>query len=498
MNVTSVLVGIDLGTTALKVAAFAEDSGAVLGLASCRLGTRVGADGSREQDLGGLSRALADAFRELRQAVGMGAWQRVRGLGLAAQGGSGALFSAADGTPLTPLILWNDSRAGAWLSEVASRRPDDYWRELSQRHGPGIGLARLLWLRQQGRVGIGPGVLYGGAGEAIYHLLTGVWRQDACNALQMGCYNVLEDRLEAEPLALVGVGLEQVAPLRPGHGTEPLSVGGAALLGLAAGIPVAGPYMDHEAGYLSAVGGFLRPLQCSLGTAWVGNFVVPDPRVGWSPVQLVIAAPTGAGASLVIQPLLTGNVSWDWGLHCFLDADQRQALAQAAALFAERLLPPPGMACVPWFTQGNPWAPGQQGAGLYAGVSPQATTADFVRALALGLCCEFYRVFRELKERGRVDGVVLGGGASKGPFFRTLLSALFAPLPVVLCADEDVGGARGALAAFSASVSRSAETPLARPAAELCREVQDRYQGYEAAFTATYGSHPLGAPYRLT
>jgi sugar (pentulose or hexulose) kinase len=256
--------------------------------------------------------------------------------------------------------------------------------------------------------------------------------------------------------------------------------------------------MDHEAGYLSAAGGFRRPLQCSLGTAWVGNFVMPNPRAGWSPVQLVIAAPAGDRTSLVIQPLLTGNVSWDWGLHCFLHADQRRALARAQELFAERLLPPPGMACVPWLTQGNPWAAGIQGAGLFAGVSPQAAPEDFVRALALGLCCEFYRVFRELKERSLVDGLVLGGGASRGPFFRTMLAALFAPLPVVLCADEDVGGARGALAAFSPVVSRSAANRLASPGESVCTEMQRRYESYEATFTATYGWHPLGAPYRVT
>ena len=42
-----------------------------------------------------------------------------------------------------------------------------------------------------------------------------------------------------------------VAPLRPGHETAPLSAAGARLLGLTAGIPVAGPYNDHEAGHLA-------------------------------------------------------------------------------------------------------------------------------------------------------------------------------------------------------------------------------------------------------
>jgi sugar (pentulose or hexulose) kinase len=498
MTQPGLLMGVDLGTTALKAAAFDATDGALLCSASRRLETRVDAEGAREQDVGALRQAIGQVFAELRATLGEKRWAAVCGIGLAAQGGSGALLRRSDGTPLTPLILWNDSRAAALLPEVAAARSSHYWRELSQRHGPGMGLARLLWLQRQRPSSLGPGVLYAGAGEVGYFLMTGVWRQDACNALQMGCYHVLEDRLDPEPLSLVGVGLEQVAPLRAGHSTTPLSPAGAALLGLPTGLPVAGPYMDHEAGYLSAAGGFRRPLQVSLGTAWVGNFVMPGPRSGWSPVQLVIAAPTPGTGSLVIQPLLSGNVSWDWGLNCFVDSDHRAALTQAAGLFAERLLPPPGMTCIPWLTQASPWAPGAQGGGVFAGVSPQARPEDFARALALGLCCEFYRVFRELKERNVVDGVVLGGGASKGAFFRTLMAALFAPLPVVLCADEDVGGARGSLTAFSEAVSRSLSLPVAAPAEPTAADIRQRYDTYAATFAATYGWHALGAPYRLT
>lgn len=498
MAASDLLIGVDLGTTALKAAVFQEDTGRLRASASRRLDTRVAPDGTREQDVRGLQAALGEVFAELRQRLGEEAWRGVCGIGLAAQGGSGALVQRRDGTPQGPLYLWNDSRAAALLPEVTAARPAAYWRELAQRHGPGMGLARMLWLQRQSAAAFAPGVIYAGAGEIAFFHMTGTWRQDACNALQMGCYNVLADRLDAEPLEVVGVGLDRVAPLRDGHGTAPLTAAGAALLGLPAGLPVAGPYMDHEAGYLSAGSAFARPLQCSLGTAWVGNFVMPTPRCGWSPVQLVIAAPVRGGGSLVIQPLLTGNVSWDWGLECFVEPDHRAALGRAATLFSERLLPPAGLTCIPWFTQRNPWSASDQGAGVFAGGSPHVTAPDFLRALAVGMCCEFYRVFRELKLRGMVDGVVLGGGASKGEFFRALLAALFAPLPVVLCSDEDVGGARGTLAAFSDRASRSSTTPVPLPEEAVRSAVCHHFEAYVRTFEAVYGWHPLGAPYRLT
>lgn len=498
MAAADLLIGIDLGTTALKVAAFTADSGRLLATASRRLPTRVAADGTREQDLTDLRNGLAAAFGEVRQAVGAAAWSRTAGIGLAAQGGSGALFERHDGTARTPLYLWNDSRAAGLLPEVAAARPAAYWRELSQRRGPGMGLARMLWLQRRCRGAFDGEVIYAGAGEAAFFLMTGQWCQDACNALQMGCYNVLENRLDEDPLAAVGLGLRQVAPLRQGHGLTALSSAGAALIGLPAGVPVAGPYMDHEAGYLSAAGAFPRPLQCSLGTAWVGNVVMPSPRNGWSPVQLVIAAPPPEAGCLVIQPLLTGNVSWEWGLQCFLDHDHATALRKAATLFETALLPPPGLICLPWFNQGNPWLPGNAGAGIFAGAGAGTTCDDMVRALAAGLCCEFYRVFRDLKRTAVVDGLVLGGGASKGAFFRALLAGLFAPLPVVLCADEDTGGARGALVAFSETVCRSQVTPVPPPPEDIRGALCDYCETYARTFDGIYGSHPAGAPYRLT
>ena len=99
-----------------------------------------------------------------------------------------------------------------------------------------------------------------------------------------------------------------------------------------AGIPVAGPYIDQEAGYMSAAGVSESPLQCSLGTAWVGNFVLPDDTTGGSPTQMVLPAPVGNGR-LVVQALLAGNVTWDWGLQTLLDADHVRALESAIGRF---------------------------------------------------------------------------------------------------------------------------------------------------------------------
>jgi len=482
----TVLVGIDLGTTALKAAAFDARTGRLLAAASERLPVRTGADGMREQSLATIDRALGRAARSLRRKLGR-AWDRVAGLGLAAQGGSAAIVNRASGKPLTPMQLWSDTRPLGLLPGIARRKAPGYWRRLSGMDGPGAGLARMKWLRARHPKIFCDENLYVGAGEHAYFRLTGVWRQDAGSAIQIGCYDVKRRHLAAAPLALVGVPLPFVASLREGHAKHPLSRQGAKRLGLAEGLPVAGPYFDHEAGYLSAVGASHRPLQCSLGTAWVGNFVVRRGAPPAGGLQLVLPSPAGTG-SLVTRVMRAGNASWDWALAALVDADPKKALAKAERIFRKRLLPPEGLVCLPHLTRPNRRAPEVTGDGAFLGVGAHASREDLLRALASGMAFEFARVFELLRRRGRASCVVLGGGASKGWYFRTLLAALFDPLPVVYPEEEDLTGARGALYALSRRTARARTRHVRRPSKSLCAEVARRYARYcEAAAAAGAG-----------
>jgi len=490
-----IFIGIDLGTTNLKAAAFSGDGGAALAEAARRLPLRSEADGTREQDVPALRCALDDVMHELRAALGSD-WGQIAGLGLAAQGGSGALVDGETGQAHTPMYLWNDSRARSHLAQVADAKSPEYWQKLSQRQGPAMGLARLAWLRDRQPEAFTPTTRYVGAGELAFFALTGAWRQDACNALQLGCYNVLEDRLDAVPLQVVGCDIDTVAPLRQGHQTVPLCPAAAARLGLPAGLPVAGPYMDHEAGFLSAEGICERPLQVSLGTAWVGNFVVPDPTVGYAPVQLVIGSPSGPG-NLVVQPLLTGNVSWDWGLRTLIDDDLPTALAALDAIFSDQLLPPQGLSCLPWFTQTSPLGVDAPGGGTFVGLGAHSSRADMVRALAVGMCCDFHRVFGEVATSGLVDGIVLGGGASKGVFFRRILAALFAPVPVWSLRDEDLAGARGTLHALCPAISHAEPVRVRTEPAAVVQAVCERADDYARLFASLLGDGGAAAPYRI-
>lgn len=487
------LLGIDLGTTVLKVAAFAERTGAPQAQATRRLPVRAFKDGGREQRPRQIDRAFKEAVAELRQCLGA-SWRTVAGVGLAAQGGSTLIVERVSGHPLTPMLLWNDGRAERYMGGIAARTTPQFWQRFTLRNVPPAGLGRLLWLKATH-----PGLfkvknLHVGAGEYLFFKMTGVWRQDAGNAIQIGSYNAVAEKLAADALDLVDVPLSFVAPLRQGHETAPLSREGARLLGLPAGIPVAGPYIDQEAAYLSAVGTSGRPLQCSLGTAWVGNFALPKRVGGWSPFQLVLPNPAGDG-KLAVQPLLTGNAPWDWALETFLDSDHDTALSQANRLFRRALLPPRGLIVVPWLTQPNPLNRTCQGGGTFFGVSASTTKADLIRAVAAGMAFELARMFDEVKRSGIADAVVLGGGASRGWFFRTLIAALFGPLPVYRQTYEALAAAAGAVFAFSPKAARLSAKQVTAPARAALEEIRERYIEYLAVFDRLYKSVPEAAAY---
>ena len=488
-------IGIDVGTTVLKGAVFSGATGALRAQAAQRLPVTVTAEGGREQDPLLIAVAVGELLAQLRAQVGTD-WASIQGIGLAAQGGSTVMVERETGQPACPLYLWNDARAYPYLSRVTAATPEDFWRSFSLCNNPGMGLARILWLRERQPELLDEQYIYSGAGEFIYHQLTGAWVQDACNALQIGCYDAVHEKLISAPLALVGAPLSLVSPLRAGHETHPLSAAAAQRFGLRAGIPVAGPYNDHEAAFCASASTAKQPLQCSLGTAWVGNFIQPTETPGGSFIQLPIPSPVGTGR-LIILPLLTGNVTWDWALATFVDPDHRRALAAQADIFTRRLLPPYGVVALPWLNRPNIYDDTANGAGCLLGLSPATEREDLLRAVAAGMVYELRRVFAEVIAHRAVETVLLSGGASKGRQFQQLILSLFSPLPVLQVTEEDWLGARGSLYAFGTAACQAEIRPLELQPDTDTDAIQQAFTLYNESFARVYGHLPAAEAFRF-
>jgi sugar (pentulose or hexulose) kinase len=485
------LIGIDLGTTGLKAAAYDPDGGNCLAEASVRLPVETDCDGRREQTPDDVLASLDSVFASLREQTGQ-RWAEVSGLGLAAQGGSTLVVERDSGRPLSPMYLWNDFRCIPHVAQLQKEHPPEFWRSFSMRDEPGVGLGRIQWLREKDPSLFEKRTLFVGAGELVFHQLTGVWRQDACHAMQSGCYDTRSQTLIQTPLDLIDLDTSFFSPMREGHSVETLNKQAAERFGLPPGIPVAGPYNDHEAGYLSVMHLSKRPLQCSLGTAWVGNFVLENGFKHGSGFQFPIPAPAGAG-TLVIQALLTGSLTWDWALEQFVHKDHQEALRREVAIFSKSLLPADGLICLPWLNRANPLGKGV-GAGTFFGMDPSTSSEEFLRAVALGLVFEFARVFDPVRKAGAIDSVILCGGASRGAQFQELFAALFAPLPVYI---PDSMGTRGSLYALDRDVARVQAKPFAGGNIQEPERLEEFNTLYNDLYERLYSADPAGRAFRI-
>jgi xylulokinase len=139
------LLGVDVGTTNLKVVAYARERGAIAAVARRPTRTRRPRPGSAEFDPGELWAETVAALREIMGAIGP---TPIEGIAIGSMGESGVILDAHM-RPLAPMIAWYDRRTeeqAAWW-----RRALDPWT-IYQITGVILdgkfSVNHLLWLRE--------------------------------------------------------------------------------------------------------------------------------------------------------------------------------------------------------------------------------------------------------------------------------------------------------------------------------------------------------------
>ncbi|HEX3446125.1 MAG TPA: FGGY family carbohydrate kinase, partial [Chthoniobacterales bacterium] len=107
------LLGIDLGTSSVKVVVFAQD-GTIRGVGSAEYPILTPMVGYAEQDPVDWWRATVSA---VRQAMDKAGWPEISGIGFSGQM-HGFVLIHADKEPLHPAIIWADQRSADLLQEI--------------------------------------------------------------------------------------------------------------------------------------------------------------------------------------------------------------------------------------------------------------------------------------------------------------------------------------------------------------------------------------------
>jgi xylulokinase len=441
------VVGIDVGTSAVKAIAVGED-GSVLARREIGYPLSTPRPGWSEQD-------PEDWWRATEQALDGLVDGPIGGIGLSGQMHGLVTLDASDAV-IRPAILWNDQRTQAECDEIEARVGLERLIALTgNRALTGFTAPKLLWLRRHE-----PDV-YAHIRHVLLpkdyvrYRLTGERLIDAADASGTLLFDVANRRWSEEVCAALDVPLEWLPEAH--ESTEIAGAGDQAAAALGLGIDRPGP--------VSVV----------LGTSGVVFAVLP----GYEPdrearVHVFCHAVPGTWHAMGVMLSAAGSMAWLRGV---LDAPFGQLDEEAAAwpAGAEGLLFAPYLA-----GERTPHAdPDARGA--FTGLSLRHARGALARAVMEGVAYglrDSLELLRELGVRPEV-GRLAGGGARSELWTRIVASVL--DLPLERTATE-AGSAFGAalLAGVRAGTFADAAEAVAR-----CVRVAARVEP-DPAWVATY------------
>lgn len=474
------LVGIDVGTTHLKAAAFTPD-GAQVAIAHDPTPLRRVGDGG-EYDALELWAAIARCLRRVVEATGA---HRIATIGIASMAEAGVLIDAG-GAPVYPVITWFDPRTRPQAARLAQ---DPGTAALFRRTGlfvmPKHGLAKLLWIKEHAPDAYNRGVTWLSMAEWIGFCLTG--RRAACPTLAARtlAMDLTTRTWSTDLLDHLSIRKDLFPPLH----AEGADIGGvtkeaAALTGLELGTPVALAGHDHPAAAYAA--GVISPGQLldSTGTAEaiigaVNAPILTDEALrteisqGPLPVPGLYGLQAGASAS-------GGSVEWlRRELLDDLPYDQLTTLAQAAGE------DPTGILFLPHLAGGGPPAVEPASKGAFVGITYATAKAHMVKAVFEGTCYELRHMVEAMESlTGAPFGrVVVTGGHTHNPFWLQLKADILGrPVFVPDIKEATLLGA-ALLGAGGTTVSNRPESIIS-PRSGISEAYKRVYDSYIALFPA--------------
>jgi xylulokinase len=462
------LLGVDVGTTNLKVVAYAPERGAIVAVARRPTPTHHPRPDRAEFDADELWSETAFAVREIIERVGP---STVEAIAIGSMGESGILLDAHM-QPLAPMIAWYDRRTeeqAAWW-----RRAMDPW-SIYQITGLIVdgkfSVNHLLWLREHTPDRFGAAQRWLCVPDFLAWKLCGEQVTDFSIASRTMLFDQRRRDWSDELLQRGSVPRSFMAPTAPcGTRIGYVSAQAAAETGLAQDTSVVTGGHDHLVGALGA--GVAQPGQVLDSTGTAAALV--QLAHTFAPRRALFAAGVETYAFVrpetyaILSALNLGGGAVDWLVRLLWgDDDDASARAFAAAETA-----PLGSAGSLWLPHllgsGTPHADPASRAALI-GLRPEHGRGDLMRSLLEGLAY-WVRENLELAElhAGLAPNceVIAIGGATRSPFWTQLKADVCARVFCVPKIEESVALGAALLAGIGAGVFADAEQAVASRRAE--------------------------------
>lgn len=457
-----VVVGVDVGTTAVKVVAF--------GLGADWRHTVVReypllqpAPGWQVQDPHTVLAAMHGALAE--------AVTRCRGASVVAISLSSAMHGLIglddDLVPLTPLLTWADSRAAEEAKALRdARQAPDLHRVSGTPVHPMSPLTKLMWFARHE-----PGLsararAWVGLKDWVVHGLTGTLATELSSASGTGLLDLATRDWNPTALDLAGVSPHQLPPVLPTTAALGLSRTVAARVGLPTATPVVVGAADGPLGNVGT--GALDPgvVGLSVGTSGAVRMVVPEPVV--APSGRLFCYALTEDAWVVGGAVSNGGVAARWAGGVFGPSGDGVHVTDAELLELAASVPPgsEGLIALPYLLAERAplWDPALTGA--FLGVRHGHTRGHFVRAVVEGVALQLATIVDDLDRLEPVRTVRATGGVFRSTLWRDVLAgAIGRPLTITGGAEGSALGAAalGLLATGRAETLAAAAGALQGP-----------------------------------
>jgi len=211
MHPRNCIIGVDIGTTSVKVIAFTED-GEEIARHSARLETYHDAPDAAEQDPQAVYETVTRSLRDVSSSASALGY-RVHRVGMSCAMHS-LLCISQQNEPLTRAIIWMDTRS--------EREAQDLWdspegKSIYLRTGtpihPMSPLAKLLWLRNRHQSLFDQASKFVSLKEFIWYQWFHEWQVDESIASATGLYNLQLRSWDEEAMRLVGLTTHRFSEL---------------------------------------------------------------------------------------------------------------------------------------------------------------------------------------------------------------------------------------------------------------------------------------------
>ena len=260
------LLGLDLGTSYFKVGLFSSE-GALRGLGRVRVTTDTPSPGQVELPVERFVSLLRSGLDEALRAAGAHA-SDIAGVSYSSQATTFLLLDASN-RPLTPLVMWTDTRGAPIDPEVAAfgASPEFHQRVGHAGFVAESAVTKLRWFRRHRPEIWARTASVMTISDYLTFLLTGQRTGDASTAAFLGLQDLRTRGWWPEAFANLSLdGAKFSRLLAPGSACGCTVPAATALFGLPGGIPFAVGAIDHHAAAVGAGLGSLAEVSISTGT----------------------------------------------------------------------------------------------------------------------------------------------------------------------------------------------------------------------------------------